>query len=72
MSQPIITFTGDGLGDMVVSHPDWDHGLKISKGVVLIDASKHLISAELHGWQGMPRATKKLESDLGLIRVMKI
>lgn len=72
MSQPIITFSGDGAGNMLVKHPDWDHGLKIIKGVVLIDASKHLISAELHGWQGMPRATTKQEQELGLIRVMKI
>lgn len=71
MTKPVVTFTGDGLGDMVVQCADWDHALKIMRGVVLIDA-KDLQSAEHHGWQSMPQATKKLEKDLGLIRVMKL
>lgn len=69
MSAPIVTF--DRENAMLVKHPEWDHGLKIVRGVVLID-SKDLLAAEHHGWQSMPRATSKREVELGLIRVMRL
>lgn len=68
-TEPKVTF--DSEGNLYVSHPAWDHGLKVIRGVVIIHQDD-LRAAEHHGWQQMPRATTSREADLDLIRVMKL